>query len=562
MVSGLATVQRLIELAGGLAQSYSMEEAAEWAAHAARFDQAASVAILRAKGEASLEHWVVAGPEAESLVKLPCAEPVGFVDWVRRTGALTISEEIASDGRTTCLRRAGLKSGSAVGLPVKGGDRLHAILLLVLPQPGPLSAEELGSLQAIADMLGIALEKKRLMERSEEQVRYLLALQEVSRLLTSTIDPEQVLSIIVDVVTSLFNLDLCCLLLDNRQGSLLARASRGLAEADLAGISLPADRAPDEERFRRMGYTCVAILPISGRSERLGFLVVGSRSSTELDEAERSPLLALISLAGIALENSRWMSESEGAQQEMAEAMVMILEAQRLVRPGLAQQRADLASAVATHLRLPERDVRDIHLAALLRDVYVMNPAASDSLKLASRRSQRVRLLLDTHEERWDGRGLQCLAADQIPLGARVLAVVNAFTSAIGAEGERRSTMATLRQVKGESAQRWDPRVVSALETVIWQRPSLLQSDPFAPEAEGEPSPEAPKAQPAADLSGLTNREAEILSLVAHGLTNREIAARLFLSEATVKTHVSRVLQKLGLPDRTKAAVYALLTGF
>ena len=49
-----------------------------------------------------------------------------------------------------------------------------------------------------------------------------------------------------------------------------------------------------------------------------------------------------------------------------------------------------------------------------------------------------------------------------------------------------------------------------------------------------------------------------MLAHVAQGLSNREIAARLFLSEATVKTHVSRILQKLGLPDRTKAAVFML----
>ncbi|WP_433199787.1 response regulator [Dactylosporangium sp. CS-047395] len=55
----------------------------------------------------------------------------------------------------------------------------------------------------------------------------------------------------------------------------------------------------------------------------------------------------------------------------------------------------------------------------------------------------------------------------------------------------------------------------------------------------------------------LTGRELEILRLVATGATNREIAGRLFLSEGTVKNHVSRILTRLGLRDRTQAAVYA-----
>lgn len=98
-------------------------------------------------------------------------------------------------------------------------------------------------------------------------------------------------------------------------------------------------------------------------------------------------------------------------------------------------------------------------------------------------------------------------------------------------------------------------RTVAAGEAVLAPRILRRMLDRFAGQLPD------PAAAPRADLKTLTDREREVLVLMARGKSNSEIAAELFVSETTVKTHVGHVLSKLALRDRVQAVVLAYEIG-
>ena len=98
-------------------------------------------------------------------------------------------------------------------------------------------------------------------------------------------------------------------------------------------------------------------------------------------------------------------------------------------------------------------------------------------------------------------------------------------------------------------------RSVHSGDAVVAPSTTRRLLDRFAPML---PSATKPRHR---EVDKLTEREREVMLLVAQGLSNGEIAGRLVLSEATVKTHVGRILTKLGLRDRVQVVVLAYETG-
>jgi DNA-binding NarL/FixJ family response regulator len=188
-------------------------------------------------------------------------------------------------------------------------------------------------------------------------------------------------------------------------------------------------------------------------------------------------------------------------------------------------------------------------LLGLLDGIELVGTAADgeEVLALAARHDPDV-VLIDLRMPRMDGteairrlaeRGerprtiaLTTYADDASVLGALRAGARGYLTKDAGAEQIRAAVMAVAR---GEAA----------LDPAVQHHVLAALTDPAAAELP----------------DGLTPREAEVLALIAEGLTNAEIAERLVVSAATVKTHVNHIFAKAGVRDRAQAVVYAYANG-
>jgi DNA-binding NarL/FixJ family response regulator len=100
------------------------------------------------------------------------------------------------------------------------------------------------------------------------------------------------------------------------------------------------------------------------------------------------------------------------------------------------------------------------------------------------------------------------------------------------------------------------PRAVAAGDSVIAPTATRQLIERFLPAAEAADFPDLSR------LDDLTPREREVLGLVARGLSNAEIAQQMYPNEGTVKSHVGRILTKLGIRDRVQAVIVAYEAGF
>jgi DNA-binding NarL/FixJ family response regulator len=211
-----------------------------------------------------------------------------------------------------------------------------------------------------------------------------------------------------------------------------------------------------------------------------------------------------------------------------------------------------------------QRVVRDglAMLLGLLPDVEVVGTAANgeEALALADQLRPDV-ILMDLRMPRVDGvEATRRLRASHPQIKVVVLTTYADDRSVLDAL--RAGALGYLTKDAGADEIRQALQRVTSGQASLDPAVQMHLVEAIATTSQPPPDPASPSAPPTAEPpDGLTPREAEVLTLIAAGLSNAEIADRLYLSEATIKSHVNHLFPKIGARDRAQAVGYAYRHG-
>jgi DNA-binding NarL/FixJ family response regulator len=196
-----------------------------------------------------------------------------------------------------------------------------------------------------------------------------------------------------------------------------------------------------------------------------------------------------------------------------------------------------------------------VSLVSAAEDLIVVAEAADGHEAVAAVRAHRPDVvLMDVRMPGTDGlAATRAITEDEALAGVRVVMLTTYELDEYVFEALRAGASGFLTKDVGAEELRDAVRVVASGQALLSPSVTRRVVDTFATSRSAPTSPER--------LQALTEREREVLELVGRGMSNDEIADRLFMSPLTSKTHVSRILSKLGARDRAQLVVVAYETG-
>lgn len=520
-----------------------------------------------------LKTAVYFGQDLDRLAGLQFRIGQGIPGWAVREGSVLLVPDLANDPRGLLIRQMGLPFQTAASAAMEGPAGLVGAITLFGRGERRFTKSDVTVLQVASGLGALALFTAGLTARVQGLTRSVTVINEIARLLVNESQLQTVADLTASAGIQADGVLSCSVEIKTGEDGLAAQMSLDsiLAQGSTA-------------HSMSVGESVIREYPIISGDETIGSLQVTAVNDSSL--SQHAPLFEgisrLVSL-GVSLADAR--KKLRIVRDDSVRAFMIAIEA---LDPGVASHSkrvGDFSAVIGSRMGLPDQFVEDLRMAGCLHELgkigishevlFKDGPLTVQEFGQIHHRAaiagnvvreieslRHLEPAVRHQSERFDGTGYPGgLRGRDIPLAARILAVADAFDGLQGQRSYRKGLTPAVayQSIRANAGTQFDPEVVQALSEMVAE---AYVSRAVSEEDSASLVEEASQAEPvlSAELR-LTPRELEILRLVARGYNNREIAHELFLSEKTVKTHVSRILSKLGVPDRAKATRLALERG-
>lgn len=498
----------------------------------------------------------VTGESCDQLVNASFLIGEGFLGQVALTGQFRYWDNISRDPRTLFFTQNEMVPSQLFCYPVKREDEVIALLFGGSASSVPVNPDILEFGQLVARLMGMHLTHSLIREEMNIQLMRLNSMLEVCQMMTVAQDLKRILLLLVDMSMNLVMGPFACVVLKQQdRSSKVQIISRGLTPEQIEMYGKDASQrhltqSHDESSPRETVISQTSWGPIAIESlliyqgEVQGVLCVAVNDAKEAAE-HQALLSSLAVMGGISIQQVIKKNGLKETEQTI-HVLHRVMEQWSREEYHLTLHVKEMAVAFGKKLGLSDRETDHLAGASLLLrydpDLLKDILASHTVVKILREYSSAVQTAnenpIDNHS---------------YGTSAQILLLVNSYL-------EHDRNLDVLDQITGvDKGVREEFKAFLSSEQIV-EREVSVSGAPLAEEQEAND----PELRPISERMLLTSREQDVLKLVIKGLSNREIAETLFISEHTVKNHMSNIFQKLGVSDRTQliAKVYRNKTSF
>ncbi|MFC4768035.1 LuxR C-terminal-related transcriptional regulator [Effusibacillus consociatus] len=495
------------------------------------------------------------GENALALAGASFSTGEGFLGHVAATGQLGFWGNIARDPRTLFFTQKDIYPNLLFCWPVRREAKVSGLLFGGSYTSSVIQPDVLSFGQTIARLLEVQLTNRSLQEDRNNHILRLSALMEICQVMTVVDDLKRILLILVDMSLNLVQGSFSCVVLKQRdKESKVQIVSRGLDSEQIDHYTQDlfrrhlSSKSAEKNHFSENGVhetdwgTAVIESPLKVNNEIQGFLCVGLRSQKEMDEFQ-ALLSSLTTIGGMAIQR---VQEAAGLNQINQLVITLHRAMKQWNREDyeLTLRAKELVVSFSRYLGLPATEITHIANASLLfrYELDFLNET------LPSQELMNILQEFSNFAEESDNKPMGNASCG---IGSQILYLVWRYLS----HGEQPEFLDQITYMNRQLLENFKAFLLS--REVVDREVSIRDQGPTA---DGESDPLL--MQRMKESMPLTSREQEVLHLVVQGLSNREIAEKLYISEHTVKNHMSNMFQKLGVSDRTQVIAMVYQSGY